>query len=380
VSFTNKIKQEIDIKRKEAKKTNVEKIAPHSVELQVADTKLLCPFYCKYCWKNNLSSEKNVGKSSSVVGESFWNKMVDVLAQTPKNIYGNIKTISFSSSNSEPLLYQPLAELMEKAAGIAPISFHTKLVYLPPRFLETLKKLDEESKVSYINVSLDAFDNDSYLAVHPVNNNFLNEYGFNAKNVNLFNIVLANLQQVINNTKNTQIIVSYLLTSDNCDVKKIEKMINGPLLDIGYIKVSYPFIEFSRYNRLTYTLKSSERIQISAEIKKMIGSISKTVKFIDDNPEKNLNKIDKECYSVYCPAISSFGFFLPCCQSPDIEKFDLKKDQKKFWEFVAEIQPFFKTPYLCLCDRRHEELQSHFIHTLTPSPGSPGLSCSLRAK
>ena len=170
-------------------------VVPHQLELQPgSSSSKICWMNCPHCYGAN--TEHSLERLSV----DRYHEILDECASIPK--------IIFSGYATDPFFYKDITQLVAHARDNQQIvGMHTKLLKIP-RGLHYA--VDEAPKGSYISVSLDAYDDETYSKAHAYPHD-------------TYNRIIENIRDLANHTS-LRVNVNYLVNEWNNDAQGFEKM------------------------------------------------------------------------------------------------------------------------------------------------------------
>jgi len=340
-------------------------VVPYQVEIQPGSTsKKICWLECPFCY----------GKSAKDTGERLpKERYIDLINQIAS---GGVKKVIFAGWATDPLFYKNIDDLVEVALdkGLI-VGFNTRAINLSDRLIDLLTS-DSVPEGSYISVSIDSFNNDSYNQVHAVSDNS-----------KLYDRVLGNVRRLTRKSQEGEdrlfVSATYLITQYNCQIENINSFIaDFKEMGVDLIRFSFPQIPrgYSE-GESTLVFTHSERMNLRKELTPLIQSQnngSSKVLFVDGE-DLFYNERSTPCYARFIyPTIGFDGWLYHCSQSAGSNFHSIalgNLHEKGFWECFYDYDTEDMTGYLsqtslgfdevsCRCDRKE-----HTVNTAVNNSG-----------
>jgi MoaA/NifB/PqqE/SkfB family radical SAM enzyme len=318
-------------------------VIPYQVEFQPGPLKgNLCWLKCPYCY----------GGSATDTGERLSReRAIEALNEIAD---GGVNKVIFAGYCTDPLNYEYIDDLLDVAVERGLIfGFNTKALRISRSFLEILE-MPEVMPESYISVSVDAGNNESYNRVHGVSGSYL------------YSKVIKNLKRLIERKGRFDVTVTYLINRLNHNKDEIKQFIED-VQDADLIRFA-----FAQQPRGTGDLIT---VPTAAEQKRYKATLLPIIHDMDINKKVMLADVDIDksrtlpCVArwVY-PAIGFDGWVYPCSQSaaPNFRKMALGNvAEKNFWDIFDDYDvnnlhalDWAMEEVGCRCDRKEHVLNS----------------------
>ena len=344
-------------------------VVPYQVELQPGNTKSkeICWMKCPYCY----------GGSSEKVDEFIEkDRYISLINEISKGPNGDINKHVYAGYATDPLNCEFIDELVKASINNKKIiGIHSKLIKISDNLLNEISSI-KYTKESYLTVSLDAGDNESYNKVHnlPIKSKIYDKV--------LNNLSIIN-KNVFNNESFLDVTVNYLLTPFNIDKKIISNAIKE-CENVGakVIRFSFPqlprgkdsFLQLQLFNR-------AEQIEIAKELNIFLKTIQSKISVIFSDFDSDIEiqkKRTHPCFARFLyPTISYDGFLSHCSQSSafhfrNMSLGDLR--EKNFWdcyydydgETYDQLLKYLSSDFEkmqqndCRCDRKEHAVNKMF--------------------
>lgn len=343
-------------------------IKPHQVEFQPGPTKgHICWLKCPYCY----------GGSAQDTGERLpkfrYKRILSEIAER------GVNKVIFAGYCTDPLNYFYIEDLLATAIGWGMVwGFNTKAIQVSNLFLRCLTSKVIASK-SYINISVDAGNSDSYNRVHGTNSSKIYDY------------VLNNAVLMAKSRKESggyfDISASYLVNGLNNGEDEIRKFV-ADFKDAGCDLIRFTFAQLPRgktMGELPTVPTKDECIEYRQALVPLVGELNSpkcAVIFVDADSDYDIYRKPRTlpCIArwVY-PTIGFDGWLYHCSQSsaPNFRKMALGNlESRNFWDLYYDYDPdqiaeyFYKTEMImdevhCRCDRKehilNQSLQDTFL-------------------
>ena len=136
-------------------------VVPYQVEVQPGRLKgkNICWMKCPYCY--GASSENTDERLSP-------ERYLEILKQMANGPNGKVKKIIFAGYATDPLNYEFIDDLIITSKNLKQITgIHTKLLKISDRLIDNLTN-ESSLPTSYLTVSIDAGDSNSYNKTHDI--------------------------------------------------------------------------------------------------------------------------------------------------------------------------------------------------------------------
>ena len=342
-------------------------IIPHQVEFQPGPTKgSICWLKCPYCY----------GGSAVDTGERLsrnrYIKLIEEMAMK------GVKKIIFAGYCTDPLNYFYIEDLLNITIRWRMIfGFNTKAIQVSNLLLRYLSYKTIVPQ-SYVNISVDAGNSDSYNKVHGTSSPKI--YDWVLKNVSL--IAASRAKSGIH----FDISASYLVNKFNNGEQEIRKFVND-FKKAGCDLVRFTFPQLPRgktMGELPTVPNREECIEYKEILLPLVDELNSkdcSVIFVDADSDYDIYRKPRTlpCIArwVY-PTVGFDGWLYHCSQSsaPNFRKMALGNlETRNFWDLYYDYNPdklaeyFYKTEMImdevhCRCDRKEHILNQALQDTL----------------
>jgi MoaA/NifB/PqqE/SkfB family radical SAM enzyme len=327
-------------------------IVPHQVEFQPGPSKgRMCWLRCPYCY----------GVSAMDTGERMdSDRLVEILEQ----VYaGGVKKVIFAGYCTDPLNADSIEDLLSVAIMRNMVwGFNTKALKVSKRIL-TLLSDEEIVPNSYISVSVDAGNNDSYNRVHGVSNGSAWVYEKVLRNVRLMSVAREA------SGGNWDISATYLVSKLNSSKGEVQDFISD-FRDAGCGLIRFAFAQSPRgttTDDLIMVPGEKERNRYRERLLPVIqaedGEQCRII-FSDSGTDVFPHDRTLPCVArwVY-PTVGFDGWLYHCSQSsaPNFRRMALGDLNKRdFWEVFYDYKGKNDEEWMeglgCRCDRKEHAL------------------------
>ena len=345
-------------------------IIPYQVEFQPGRIKgkKICWLECSYCYGGSSSN------SDEKLTPDRYVDLIGEVAKGPKNING-VKKVIYAGYATDPLNYEYIDDLVDESKKFNQIiGIHSKLIKISDRLIDILTD-NKIQKTSYITISLDAGDNESYNKTHNL--------GIKSK---IYDRVLNNVEKLVQNKKQNSsdidISINYLVTLFNNESSLVEKAIND-LVSIGVNSLRFSFPQLPRGMDSNNGFIIPNKAEVNAIYNNLINLISKyngqngtSVVLNDFDNENNISDFrTMPCFARFIyPAVAYDGYLSHCSQSGAIHFRDMSLgnlQNNNFWDLFynydeKNIKSFLSKDFVkmkkndCRCDRKEHIVNSSF--------------------
>lgn len=341
-------------------------VVPYQVEVQPGRLKgkNICWMKCPYCY--GASSENTDERLSP-------ERYLEILKQMANGPNGKVKKIIFAGYATDPLNYEFIDDLIITSKNLKQITgIHTKLLKISDRLIDNLTN-ESSLPTSYLTVSIDAGDSNSYNKTHDIKGK-----------ANVYQRVLNNLKRINekrNITSNLDIATNYLLTKVNSDYKIVKQGIED-LMATGVDAIRFSFPQLPRGKDTyddTIMPNQSEIDQIYNNLYQLIDEYkNEKTKVVMLNVDKDHSIKETRTFPCFArfiyPAISYDGYLSNCSQSGaahfknmslgNLAQLDFwdcfySYDTKNFWKFL-DMQHDKMIMNDCRCDRKEHTINKMF--------------------
>jgi MoaA/NifB/PqqE/SkfB family radical SAM enzyme len=323
-------------------------IIPHQVEFQPGPMKgNLCWLKCPYCY----------GGSAIDTGERLTE---DVALQVIDSLASKgVNKVIFAGYCTDPLNCEYIENITYKAlVNNMTVGFNTKLLRIKENFIGRVLLFSTPN--SYISVSIDAGNNDSYNRVHGIKSAATS-----------YDRVLANVKSVTKWESNLDITVSYLLNRVNGGFDEVQKFIRDfQMSGIKLIRFAFPQLPRNASRKVkSMIIARAYRDWYKKRLQNVIDEYTNgacPIILVDADDEYNITSPRTlPCLARWIyPTVGFDGWLYHCSQSsaPNFRKMALGNlAEHDFWELYYDYnitEEYFKDLEKnmkecgCKCDRK----------------------------
>lgn len=343
-------------------------VIPYQVEIQPGPTgDKICWLECPFCYGG---SATNTGKRLS---KERYIELIKEIAE------GGVKKVIFAGWATDPLFYQYIDDLVETAlvAGLV-IGFNTRAINVSDRLTHLLGS-SSLAQESYMSISVDAGDNESYALVHAA-----------PRDGRLYDRVYQNIKRIKENRESNggKLFLSstYLINQINCDPVLASQFISDfKALGIDLIRFSFPQIPRGNTESDRSLIPSASERQslkniLAPVIKQEAAHEGHSKVLLLSEEDHFYNKRTTPCFSRFIfPTIGFDGGLYQCSQSagPNFHESALGDlETQSFWDLyyrydISDLDGYFDQLTKCFdkvdcrCDRKAHVVNNTINQELT---------------